>query len=86
VKYRPGATNVADPVSRAPQHLQVYAVRKQRRQQEPTVFVQQPAEDEHSLVELHHAVGVSDSLFDQVGCFIMTNLVDPLKAGTKAAT
>jgi Reverse transcriptase (RNA-dependent DNA polymerase)/RNase H-like domain found in reverse transcriptase/Integrase zinc binding domain/Aspartyl protease len=80
-KYRPGATNVADPVSRAPQHLRLCAVKRSKSRPKSDNDLQDPEQPEHNLIDIPRAAGVSDAVLEQVGCFVMKGLVARLKEG-----
>lgn len=87
-KYRPGASNIADPVSRAPQHMRVCTVKRPRRRRcrrAAEQDTQDPEDNHNSLVEVPRTAGVSDSVLDQVGCFLMKNLLARLQPGYSAA-
>jgi hypothetical protein len=80
-KYRPGATNVADPVSRAPQHLRLCVVKRSKSCKQADADLQDPETAEHNLLDIPRAAGVSDAVLEQVGCFVMKGLVSRLKEG-----
>ncbi len=82
-KYRPGATNVADALSRAPQHLRVCSIRRPK-QRTPTVADDSDTED-LNLVDIPQSAGVADSILDQVGSFVVQNLTDRLRVAYAAA-
>jgi transposase InsO family protein len=83
-KYRPGATNIADPVSRAPQHLRLCVVTRPRNQPPDLAASSDSEEDADNLLALPQSAGVDDSMLDKVGSFVVKGLVTRLKKGYAA--
>jgi hypothetical protein len=84
-KYRPGGTNFADTISRAPQHLRACVVTRPRQPRAAIATLPGDESPAASSFDLLRSADVSESVLDQVGSFVIENLIARLKKGYAAA-